>query len=517
MLRLVAACSRLSSAWSCVVGKVASRFSTALVRQKRLGCVLTTLVLIMSPGQPLAAAEALRQLEGLSLRPESKSRTLTIVEAVDIALRNFPSVPHARFQLRASKADITLAKTAYLPNFNMVIQEMRASQNVIGGTIMPQAMTYDTFPIQSGRVTNSSSMKSIWGTNQGANFNWLLYDFGLRGANVQVAQAETKLARANLKLTELDVAFAAAEMYLHTVAAEQTIKAARATVNRMQAAQLTVQTLVAKGLQPGVDAARADYDVSQAKIGLIKAERATELARVDLAERLGIAGTYITVVSDPLIKTPTQRVPLSAIHYESHPLVLLESAGVKTWAAKVHSLDRTWYPHLWLNTAMWGRGSGATGQSPPVAGGIIPQVANYMAGLSVSFPVMDIFSIRARKQAALNNELAQSAKVDLALQILEQKNDRARVLLADARRIANETPHLVQAARENETKVLERYEAGLTNMVSVAEAERILAEAEVEDALAWIEVWRSILALGYVQGDLKPFLDLVAAAEGVRR
>jgi hypothetical protein len=50
-------------------------------------------------------------------------------------------------------------------------------------------------------------------------------------------------------------------------------------------------------------------------------------------------------------------------------------------------------------------------------------------------------------------------------------------------------------------------------MVTVAGAERALAEAEVENALAQIEVWRSILALAYIQGDLKPFVDLVAIAE----
>jgi outer membrane protein TolC len=446
--------------------------------------------------------------------PQATKRTLTLSEAVDIAIRDFPSIPTARYRLRAAKADISLAKTAYLPNFNLDMQEMRSTQNVIAGTIMPQAMTFDTIPVQSGKEGSSSTFKSIWATNQAANFNWLLYDFGLRGSNVELAQAQAKLARANLRLTELDVAFAAAESYLNIVAAEQTIRAAKATVNRMEAASVTARTMVSKGLQPGVDAARADYDVSQSKIALIKAERATELARVDLAERLGVAGSYINVVAEPLVIGPARAIPDAAVNLESHPLALLETANVKTWAAKVHVLDRSWYPHLWLNSAIWGRGSGATGQSPPVAGGILPQVGNYMAGLSLSFPVLDYFPIRARKQSAINNQLAQTASLDLALQILQQKNDRARVLLSESRRIAEETPHLVQAARQNEIKVLERYEAGLTNMVAVAEAERILAEAEVEDALAWIEVWRSILALGYVQGDLKPFLQLVSAAGG---
>jgi hypothetical protein len=36
----------------------------------------------------------------------------------------------------------------------------------------------------------------------------------------------------------------------------------------------------------------------------------------------------------------------------------------------------------------------------------------------------------------------------------------------------------------------------------------------VEDALAQVEVWRSILHLSYVQGDLQPFLQVVDIVEG---
>ena len=100
------------------------------------------------------------------------------------------------------------------------------------------------------------------------------------------------------------------------------------------------------------------------------------------------------------------------------------------------------------------------------------------------------------------------------MQILEKKDARARILLEQARKVANETPILVQAARVREIKVLKRYSIGLANMVAVAQAEKALAEAQVEDALAQIEVWRSILSLSYVQGELKPFLQLVDIAEG---
>ncbi len=199
----------------------------------------------------------------------------------------------------------------------------------------------------------------------------------------------------------------------------------------------------------------------------------------------------------------------------SHPFALLKTAEVERWRAKVEVLNRAYRPHLWLNCSAWGKGSGD--KENPIhqeGGGALPQVFNYMLGLSLSFPIMEYFPLKAEKKMALNNELAAKANLDLALQILERKDARARILLAQARRVANETPIMVQAATVREIKVLKRYSTGLTNMVSVAEAERSLAQAQVEDALAQIELWRSILALSYIQGDLRPFLELVAIAEG---
>lgn len=506
---ITAACRRVS------VPGVArrERFLAALERLVRglaIWLIAGAVSNILAGLPALAAARDVPYRRPFTAPPE-RTADYTLGQAVSTALRNFPSIKAARFKLTAAQADVTLAKTAYLPNLDLMMQEMVGSNNVIAGTILPQ--TIDVIPIQSGQERRGSSFSGRLMSNHGANFNWLLFDFGLRRANVQLARAQTRVEQADLRLTELDVAFAAADAYLTTVEAEQTIRAAQATLDRMKAAAMVVHTLVDTGLRPGVDAARADYEVSQAKIGLIQAERTTELARVELAERMGIAGTYVGIVADPLVRHPPNR-RFSATDFDAHPLAILRASIVRREAAKVNSIDREWYPHIWLNSAVWGRGSGFGGGGNKTLGGILPQAGNFAVGLTASFPVLDIFEIKARRRRALCLERAEKANFDLAIQILEQKDARARVLLTEAKRIADETPVLVKAAQENQIKTLERYKVGLTNIVAVAEAERLLARAEVENAIAQVEVWRAILAMGYVQGDLRPFLSLVAAAEG---
>ena len=52
-----------------------------------------------------------------------------------------------------------------------------------------------------------------------------------------------------------------------------------------------------------------------------------------------------------------------------------------------------------------------------------------------------------------------------------------------------------------------RYEYGLTNITEVAEAQSLLARAEIDDAVAKLAVWRALLVAAKLQGDLQPFIE----------
>jgi outer membrane protein TolC len=464
----------------------------------------------------IAAGRDVRVPE-FQFKPIRPTESVSIREAVDIALRNFPSIVHKQFKLRAAIANVTLAKTQYLPNLNADIQESEITANRVASVVMNNVSGFDTVPIDSGPPSTTSSMRPITNNLQGLNMNWLLVDFGLRHANDDFAYADARAARADLKLTKLDVAFDAADAFLTAVATKQIIKSTQAALDHVEAADLRAKTLVAQGLRPGVEAADWEFEVARSKIKVIKAEKEARLSLVDLAEKMGVASTDIDVVSEPLIRGPieSRERPFGPFDLTSHPFAQVEVAEIERWKAKVEVLDKAYRPHLWLNSSVWGKGSGdKINIIPQVAGGALPQTFNYMVGLSFSFPFMEYFPLQAEKKMAYSNEMAAKANLDLALQILEKKDARARILLAEARRVAEQTPRMVRAAKVREVKALQRYGTGLTNMVTVADAERALAEAEVEDAVAQVDVWRSILSIAYVQGNLQPFLELVAIAEG---
>src|SRR5262249_33236869 len=65
---------------------------------------------------------------------------MTISQAVESALRNYPAVSVSQEQVNAAAAGIDLARTAYLPRVDSLAQFNRATRNNVFGLIFPQTV-----------------------------------------------------------------------------------------------------------------------------------------------------------------------------------------------------------------------------------------------------------------------------------------------------------------------------------------------------------------------------------------
>ena len=110
---------------------------------------------------------------------------LTIAQAVETALRNYPSVRVSEEQVNAAAAGIELARTAYLPRLDALAQANRATRNNVFGMLLPQSL----IPSISGPVLGTNNLGTAWGSVLGGLVSWEPFDFGLRRANVAAAAA----------------------------------------------------------------------------------------------------------------------------------------------------------------------------------------------------------------------------------------------------------------------------------------------------------------------------------------
>ena len=430
----------------------------------------------------------------------------TLEEAVNFALKNYPAVGASLERVRAAQAGVTLARTSYLPRADMLWQTNRATDNNITGLLLPQSIIA---PI-SGPVPITASNRSAWGSAAGLLFSWEPVDFGYRGAKVDAARADRNRASAEASLTRLDVAVATVNAYLTLLAAEQTVRAAAADVQRRETFTKAVRVLVDNQLRPGADASRGDAEFARAKVNLARAQQQEAISRAALADILGIADSRVEVRGSALVGTPPSASP-ETISVAAHPFAEVQHARAEESRSQVHVLDRAYYPKLYLQSSVYGRGSGLDPAGNFLGGtnGLGPDRSNWAAGLTVTFPVFDIFAIRSRKAIEVANERAEEARYDQALQDLTGQLRKAQASLEGARHVAENTPVELDAARTTETQERARYQAGLATLVDVSDAESLLVQAEIDDALARLAIWQNLASVAASQGDLAPFLQFL--------
>ena len=460
---------------------------------------LATLLLVAGWGA--SAAGSLGQ-ERVSAPP---GQAVTLEEAAAFAAKNYPAIRASLAEVAAAGGGIELARNAYLPRADLLLGFNRATRNNVFGLILPNGV----IPAISGPAQDESTYSSTFGSAAGALLSWEPVDFGLRKANVQLAEAMKDRARAGQAVTEYQVSLAVVDVYLSAVANQQAVAAAQATVERRRVFSDSVAVLVNNELRPGADHSRARAELARAQTELIRAEEQAAAALATLAEWMGLAGGTVEVRAAGLAGEPPAKTAGSN-SVEVHPLAQAQEAEVAVAEAKRRALDKEWRPKLEVQSALYGRGTGARldGTFHGGAHGLAPSEANWALGFNISLNLLDYKQNRVRRRIEAHRKESEEANKDRVVQELQGQVARARIAIDAARRVAQNTPIELDAAGTLETQAQARYRAGLGTVVEVAEAQGLLRQAEVGNALARLGVWRALFSLAAAQGEMEELLSL---------
>jgi outer membrane protein TolC len=435
------------------------------------------------------------------------TQALSIVNVVQDAERDYPLIHVTEAELNASIANIRLSRTAYLPRVDGMAQFNRATRNNVFGALLPQSIV----PSMSGPVINSNNGGSVWGSATGLLVNWQPFDFGLRRANVQSAVAARDKADATVRRTQLEVSTAAADAYLTVLVAGQTKQAAEAAVDNWETLRQSVHALTSAELRPGADESRIDAEKAVARTQLALAQEAVEMSRATLAKFLvkandGGSELASSQVLSRLPGTVDETVPFQPA---ANPIMAEQKAAVAQSAAQLHATERSWVPQFNLEAAGYGRGTGAelNGQRLSGANGLAPNFGDYAVGLNITFAFMDFASIHAREASQASILIAAQAREQVASRELQEQFAQAEAALRATRAVAENTPIALSSAQTSFAQANARYKAGLSPIDDVAQAQRLLVQAQIDDSIARLNVWRAFLHLQAIRGDLQPFLQ----------
>ncbi len=428
--------------------------------------------------------------------------SLTIAQAVESALRNYPSIRATQEQMNAAAAGIRLAQTAYLPRVDGLAQVNRATRNTFYGLLLPQAV----IPGVDGIPANN--LGSVWDSGAGVLVTWQPFDFGLRAANVAAATAGRNRAETVVNRTRYDVSVATADSFLTVIAAQQTAEAARAAVSSWQVLLTSLHALVVAQLRPGADESRVQAELAAARTQVAQAEQAIEVARAAVAQFVGLDLSQITVNPGKVVDQLPADTPQAPLEAAANPRAVEQTAAIAQAQSQLKVLTRAYHPQFYAQGLAAARGTGmeTSGVRLGEANGLAPTTQNYALGLTVTFPVMDRFAIHEQEAAEQATVRAERARYDLITTNLQAQYKTALATLAGARRIAANTPVEVTAARTALEQATARYQAGLAPIDDVAQAQRLLVQAQIDDSLARLNVWRALLEIATARGDLQPFL-----------
>jgi outer membrane protein TolC len=240
---------------------------------------------------------------------------------------------------------------------------------------------------------------------------------------------------------------------------------------------------------------------------MIQAQQAVEIARVNVSQFVGLPPAQIAVASAKLLQLPPEET-LKPLDTATNPVAVEQNAVVEELRAQLKALERSYFPRFFAQASTYARGTGAeiNGNNLGGVNGLAPTIQNSALGFTVTFSIFDRAVIRAKEAGQSATIRAETARYQRIATDLAAQWNRSVAMLRGARNVAANTPIQVAAARAATEQATARYQAGLGNINEVAEAQRLLTQSEIDDALARLGVWRGLLGVATAAGDIRPFI-----------
>ena len=394
-------------------------------------------------------------------------------KCIAIALKNHPDMVAAASSQKASISRIGQAKSSYYPQVSINADFMRVKQPSFssGSTTDSTTDTYD------GSVT----------------LNQLLYDFGRTSAQVGIKKFLSESSGANVTTTARDVSYAVKQSYYGLLNARDTLVDNRETVKNFEQHLDMAKKLFEAGIKPMIDVTKAEMDLSQARLSMIKAQNDTRVARLTLTNSMGIDempdikikdappyAEYIIIPEESLNRAYANRPDLKALQWE------YDAAKRSIDYAKTGN-----YPNL-SGTA----GIGKTGRDFPLND-------EWSIGAGLSIPIFTGFNVRYQVDEARSNLITKKAEIDRLKQNIKLDVQKALVNLSEIKEAITVASVGMYQAKQNREQAEGRYAEGIGNAIEVSDALTSELTAKTNYTIVQYQYWLAIAALQKAMGEVE--------------
>ncbi len=406
---------------------------------------------------------------GFSAGTSYAAEPLSLDEALATALKSHPQVIEAKENLKAAEARTGQALANYYPQVSFA-----ADWN-------------------KGRsfLTAQESIRQTEVNTDAFYLKQTIYDFGRNSGAVDTARGNRDAIDKALTVTRQDLALRVRSAFYLLLATEKQVVAVRENVKARDEIYRQAQEFFNQGIRAKVDVARAEATLFAARTALIRAENNREIARMELANAMGMAS-----LGERTLIEPSQALPSLPERGAAQQDAVRNRAEMQQFTA--------------LKSAAAGNLKSAKSSYLPILSGVasagyadrdFPPTGNvWGVGLNLTVPLFSGFSSveQVREATAAINSI-EARQNNLKLQIIKEA-DSAWLdgNEASARMVSTEKE--VAAANENKSLAEGRYHEGVGSIIEVTDAQSQALDAQTANIQARYDYYTALARLDWAVG-----------------
>ena len=399
---------------------------------------------------------------------------LTLAAARQRALATHPRIAAARLRAEAAAQVVNEARAPLFPSVTASATGVEAA---------------DGTAIAAGALA-TSSLSDRFAT--GVVASQLITDFGRTRHLTASASFAATAQQQRLEDTRSAVLLEVSRAYYEALSADAVLSVARTDLDTKQLLARQVSALARSELKSTLDVSFADVAVSEAELALSRADSAVSAARARLAAAIGDSGTITYQLTDEALPPNLSPDPQTDIDEAARLRPALAALKASRDAARQFATaeQRLAWPSA----------------NVLAAAGVLPshdarlQDSYSAAGINVSVPVFTGGLLLARRTEASLRADAASKDVDDLTMTVGRDVRIAWLQAADAFKRLDVTARLVEQANTALRLARVRYDAGLTSIVELTQAQFSQTSAQIEAAQAKYEYLDRRALLDYVVG-----------------
>ena len=295
--------------------------------------------------------------------------------------------------------------------------------------------------------------------------------------NVDIAKTDYEASTFDLESSINEVIYAVKSAYYNLLFAQKQIEVYKNTIEDFELQLKVAKKYFEIGKKPQIDVTIAEYNLGSAKLNLVKAINTLEVARVSLANTMGLPAFANFELSEtlPTYEYETDLETLLQDAFRIRPDLLRQEKEVEAAYLNIRSAKRNYTPDLVANGTYYRGKTDKTDES------------NFQVGIDLSYSGLNLAQIKkehdiakkAYEKALVDYESSKhSVYLDVKQSYINLSNTKSTVKQAEMN---------VAQAKEQNYHATGRYNAGYGDAIELKDAENTYLNSQLEYYQALLE------------------------------